>query len=460
MVDAMPLRRSMERVSDALAGEQRAGLLAALKGRLAVLLVLALWIGFTRFPPTVYYMLALITAFALTGIAQMAAVERFGPRHWSIYLSAAFDAAILTVAIVVFSGPVTADLSIPMGYRFNQYVFFFLLLVVAAFGYAPSLVLWTGAVIAVLWAAGSVWVHATHDTVGWSDIAPDATPEEFLAVFLSPNFFGVGSRFQEILLILSIAGLLALVVWRARRVVYRYAEAEGERRQIADLFGAYVPEAVARELIASDGGLEPRQSEATVMFTDIAGFTATSEHMPPAEVMRMVEEYFAAAGEVIGRHGGVIAQFQGDGILATFNVPMADPDHAAAAVRAALELQETLSRQRFAGVELTTRIGVNTGPIVSGTTGSRGRRAYTVYGDAVNAAARIEALNKEHGTRVLVAESTVAAAGDGLRFSAVGSAALRGRAEPVQLFAPVLALEQASGPAPAPAPEPAPAAPH
>jgi len=283
-----------------------------------------------------------------------------------------------------------------IAYRFNLFPYFFLFLAAAAFSYSPALVLWAGAIGGVGWALGALWVWAqTENPLNWTDIPENATPDEYYAVILSPDFVGTGSRIQEIIVLVVVAALLAVVVWRARRVVYRQAMAEREREVVSETFGKYVPEAIARALIDRQGSLELEFGTATVLFVDIARFTSIAERMAPAEVVAMLNAYFDAVTEVIGRHGGVINQFQGDAILATFNVPVANPDRAAAAVRTALDIRSTVGSRTFEGQALGCRIGINTGEMIAGSVGSTGRLNYTVHGDAVNVAARLEALNKD-----------------------------------------------------------------
>ena len=203
-----------------------------------------------------------------------------------------------------------------------------------------------------------------------------------------------------------------------------------ERRRIRDQFGRFVPEAVAAAILAEDGDLTPTTTEATVLFTDIEKFTTVAEGLRPEEVVGLLNEYFSAAVEILERHKGVITQFQGDAILATFNVPARDPQHAANAVSAAIELQRLMAGRTFAGLRLGIRIGVNTGLLVAGNVGAAGRLNYTVHGDAVNLAARLEQVNKEHGTRIIVADSTVRQA-PGFPYRELGSVTVRGKENPV-----------------------------
>ncbi|MBT3359226.1 MAG: adenylate/guanylate cyclase domain-containing protein [Rhodospirillales bacterium] len=147
--------------------------------------------------------------------------------------------------------------------------------------------------------------------------------------------------------------------------------------------------------------------------------------------MRTLNEYFAALSEVIDRHGGAINQFQGDAMLVTFNTVTTDADHAASAVKTALGIQRVTEQRLFRGdIRLRTRCGVNTGKIVSGAIGTTDRLLYTVHGDEVNIAARLEQLNKEYGSYVLVTEQTAQAAGSDFTFDVVGEVTVRGRAAP------------------------------
>ena len=186
-----------------------------------------------------------------------------------------------------------------------------------------------------------------------------------------------------------------------------------KRELMLETFGKFVPAALVDRIISDAGILEPDLQEATVFFSDIAGFTSLTEMMDPRAIMLLLNEYFSLVTESIERRGGVIHQFQGDAILATFNLPVQDSIHAENAVEAALEIQDKLANYRFSnGATLGTRIGINTGAVVGGTVGSAGRRGYTVHGDAVNLAARIEQENKRFGTQVLITEDTMKEIGD------------------------------------------------
>lgn len=188
--------------------------------------------------------------------------------------------------------------------------------------------------------------------------------------------------------------------------VNRMMDGLRERAFIRGTFGHYLPKAVAADIIAGNAPIEPTIETATILFADIEGFTALSEELSPAELVEVLNEYFSAVIEPVQRHNGVVNQFQGDGMLVTFNVPVRDQSHADHAVAAALEILDTVDKRRFGGVRLRTRIGVNTGLVFAGNVGSGDRFNYTVHGEAVNIASRLETLNKELGTRLLISSAT------------------------------------------------------
>ena len=219
----------------------------------------------------------------------------------------------------------------------------------------------------------------------------------------------------------------------ANRSFNRMVEGLRERQLIRQTLGRYVPEKVAHALLSAGGRIEPTEVRATVMFCDLVGFTSLTERLGPTGIVDVLNDWFSRMTEIIERRGGTVIQFQGDAILATFNVPVADPEHARQAVRAALEMRAETRRRSAAGHELGCRIGIGTGAVVAGAVGATGRLSYTVYGDAVNLAARLEALNREHGTTVLLCGETAGAAED-LPIEPAGTTTVRGQSVPTRLF--------------------------
>ena len=206
-----------------------------------------------------------------------------------------------------------------------------------------------------------------------------------------------------------------------------------EREMIRETLGRFVPEEVARSLLAGGGQIKPQQVDATILFCDIESFTQLTESLGPVKMVDVLNTFFSAMVAILKQHDGVVTQFQGDAILATFNVPITNPDHAANAIHAAEEMLSCVASTKFSGEALNVRIGINTGSIVAGAIGAEGRLSYTVHGDAVNLAARLESLNKEYGTRLLVSENTMKLTRE-LQFNQVGESAVRGQTQSILIY--------------------------
>jgi class 3 adenylate cyclase len=173
----------------------------------------------------------------------------------------------------------------------------------------------------------------------------------------------------------------------------------------------------------------------TILVTDIAHYTTISEGLAPEKVVKMLNAYFSVVVDIIQQHHGIVNKFVGDSIFAMFNVPLDDPEHAIHAIQAALEI-ENITRMRTFGEnqKLNTRIGINTGNVIAGNIGSADRMEYTVIGDDVNIAARLEQLNKKFDTQILVGENTFAITKDFFHFSQLGVVQLEGKERRVGIY--------------------------
>lgn len=200
-------------------------------------------------------------------------------------------------------------------------------------------------------------------------------------------------------------------------------------------FEKFVPAELVRQLIASgqEAELSGERRTLTVLFTDLEAFTSFTEKHSAEELIETLSEYLTQASEIIQSHGGTIDKFIGDAVMAFWNAPMADPEHATHAARAALELQASLStflEER----QMRLRIGIHSGECVVGNMGSPKRLNYTAVGDAVNVAARLESANKIYGTSILISEQTRAAIGDAFDIQHIDRAEIRGRQEPLDVY--------------------------
>ena len=211
-----------------------------------------------------------------------------------------------------------------------------------------------------------------------------------------------------------------------------------ERERIRETFGRYVDENVASAILQGGGNgvLAGETRDATILFTDVSGFTTIAETLPPDQLIGALNEYLETVLGPIRAHGGVVNTFIGDGIFASFNMPLACPGHASAAIRAAIDIQRAVAGRRFgeAKVAFVTRIGISTGAVIGGSVGAGQRLSFTLLGDTVNLASRLEKLNKDHGTSILVSETTRAGCGTEFVFKPLGSTAVRGRSASLAIF--------------------------
>jgi class 3 adenylate cyclase len=208
----------------------------------------------------------------------------------------------------------------------------------------------------------------------------------------------------------------------------------GEREQLREAFGAFVDPALTERVLAEGTDLRGEVVDVSVLFLDVRGFTRFAETAPAHEVVARLNELYEAVVPVILRNGGHANKFIGDGLLAVFGAPDRNPDHAADAVAAAREIAQ-LVQDGGAG-DLRVGVGVNSGRVMVGTVGGGGRRDFTVIGDVVNTAARVEAATRVTGDVVLVTEETVRAIGfRSDEFEERSAVPLKGKAVSVRLFA-------------------------
>jgi adenylate cyclase len=231
--------------------------------------------------------------------------------------------------------------------------------------------------------------------------------------------------------------LLAFATTLAYRVVFEQAEQRAIRSVMARYLSPSVSQCVLKEPDRLYLGGETRAM--TVLFCDLRGFTTLAHAMDPQALVVLLNEYMAAMTEIVFKRDGVLDKYIGDAIMAFWNAPISQPDHARRACETALDMIERLQqlqadwKQR--GIPaLEIGIGINTGPMVVGNMGSRDRLAYTVLGDAVNVASRLEGLSKEYGTRVVIGEATRAEAGEMFEYRFLDMVAVKGRSEPLAVY--------------------------
>jgi len=251
-------------------------------------------------------------------------------------------------------------------------------------------------------------------------------------------------------LVLPLASVLFVVVLVfVLDMSYGYLVESRSKRHLAQLFGTYVPPELVDEMLKDPDrySMQAQTRELTVMFCDMRGFTSLSERLSPTELQALLNRVFSRLTQVIRRRRGTIDKYMGDCIMAFWGAPVEEPGHAALAVQTAWEMVQEVAalnhEHAAAGLpQIAVGIGLNTGEVCVGDMGSDVRRSYTVVGDAVNLASRLEGLSKVYGVPVVASETTRAQAG-GWLWQELDRVRVKGRAEPVTIFTPRAAGEDA-----------------
>jgi adenylate cyclase len=290
--------------------------------------------------------------------------------------------------------------------------------------------------IAVLSVAASVSIVAVSGS--WKNAALFAV---FLPIPLALGAFGYKAGYWWPIVAPTLGVGLALV----GGVLWNYATEGRQKRFIKSAFKQYLGEAVIDQIIADPSKLRlgGERKELTMFFSDLEKFSSFSEKLEPPQLIELLNVYLTDMGRVLMEEGGYIDKYIGDAIVAFWNAPLAQPDHAARAIRAALRCRQVLMEKQAAystmaaGMPVRMRIGLNTGDVVIGNMGSQERFNYTMLGDAANLASRLEGANKTFGTYILAAESTWEAAGAAVWGRAIGAIRVVGRRQPVRVYEPM-----------------------
>jgi adenylate cyclase len=232
-----------------------------------------------------------------------------------------------------------------------------------------------------------------------------------------------------------------LVMVYSGNVLSHYFVEAREKRWIRQAFGRYVSPSVVEVITTHPERLElgGEELETTVLFADLEGFTQLSETMPPQTLIGLLNDYFTPMTQIIMSYRGTLDKYIGDALMALWGAPVPLPDHALRACWAALEMQQTMAElqadwQAQGLPPLVARLGLHTGPVVAGNVGSRERFNYTVLGDTVNLASRLEGVNKVYGTRIILSEETSQRVKDRLLVRELDLVQVKGRAQPVRIY--------------------------
>ena len=434
-------------VGEAMAREEAAGLVYVFWGRLAVLGLLAVWIASTLPMERAVWYLAAIALFAAMGTIPYVLRRK---RGGDTVIMAAFllmDAAALSYVLLV---PVPFEIegwTPQMNLRTSAFLYLGVFVVSMALSYKPALVVWTGLVAIVAWSLGYLWVATLPGAVPFSarDVLDRVlAPEMAIGTILHPNAVALNRLSNQVVFLGLVTLILVLAVWRSRRLVRRQVAAEAQRAELSRYFSP----TIVRELSAGRWKPdEPGVRPVAVLFADMVGFTAISERLPPDALIALLRGFHGRLARVAFDHDGTVDKYIGDAIMVHFGTPLPRPDDAVRALSCAAGMADVIDQwtgERIAAGEppIAVAIGAHYGQVVVGNIGDQRKLEYTVLGDTVNVAGRLEKLTREVGATLVVSDDLVTAARNGGADPATvlanlrdgGTHQIRGRQEPVTVW--------------------------
>lgn len=422
-------------LAEAVTRAERGGIAFSFQVRVAVLLLVALWLALTVPLPRVLYWHGMILLFLLSGLVPYSLRHRQGWRWWLAGFTL-IDAALLTTILILPNPFYDTGWPIQTQLRFHNQLYLFVFLAGALLSYSPGMVLWTGLCIAATWSAGTWLVAIRPDSR--AGLPPNLeSVEATLQSFFDPRFVDLNRWANEVVLLLIVALVGAVAVWRARRLLHRQIDSERARGHLSRYFSPDVADRLAREGGRLDAA---EQREVAVLFVDIVGFTGLSEGLPAGQVVTLLRSFRTRMARCVFAHGGTLDKYVGDEVMATFGNLGAGPRDAASAVACGLAMLDEVGRwnakRRARGAPaIAVGIGVHYGPCVVGNVGSASQLEFTCVGDTVNCAQRLERLTRELDVPIVVSDDAIAAArrelaGEEAALAAFGEGgrhALRGR---------------------------------
>jgi adenylate cyclase len=399
----------------ALAAEERAGIRLATFARLGALAIIGFWVATRAGGPAGYYYLSIIALFALIGLGQLLLSRRPGRgARVAAYGLTLLDMVVLTIALVVPNPMAPEGWPAAMQLRLGNFDFFYVFIGLAVLGFSPALALWAGIAAAAAWSAGVLWVLTQPGsfTALGRNLLATGTLGDLKAVLLDAHYVSLEIWIQQVIVALVAAGILAVAVWRSRRLALRQAVLARERANLARYFSPGRAEQLARSA-------EPigavRQQSVAVLFADIVGFTRLCEGLPPAAVIALLRDFHRRMAEAVFAHDGTLEKYIGDALMATFGTPRPSTTDARDAIACSQAMLATIAAwnaERAACDVAPIRIGIGLhhGEVVLGDIGDARCMEFAVLGDTVNVAKYLETLCRELQADIVASEDLVARA--------------------------------------------------
>ncbi|MBM3508697.1 MAG: adenylate/guanylate cyclase domain-containing protein [Alphaproteobacteria bacterium] len=426
----------------ALVEDKRIGMAIAVWARTAALVVIALMLPFVNPRWEVLFYEALVGAFVALGWWQLR-VARVGQSRAELLLIIA-DLLLLALTLLVPNPFVGEPWPTAMQYRWNGFIYFFVLLAAATLAYSWRTVATIGLWTALAWLIAAGLLAAFGTTLpGISEAVAAALPAfERIRLFLDPNAIMFEFRVQEAVVFFLVATILALKSRRANQLLFDQAELAAERANLSRYFPPTLVDELAQK--AKPFG-DVRSQEIAVLFADIVGFTRFAESHPPAEVVGVLRRYHALLEHAVFANHGTLDKFLGDGVMTTFGTPTPTANDAANAVQCGLDILRAVDawnaeRQAAGQPPIRVSIGLHYGPAILGDIGSERRLEFATLGDTVNVASRLEGKTRALDCRLLASEALIGRLGEGrARLTATMKPSpglrLRGRALPLDAWA-------------------------
>ncbi|WP_121061433.1 adenylate/guanylate cyclase domain-containing protein [Chachezhania antarctica] len=430
------------RTEQALERHKKEGMELAVRARFVALGVIAIMLPFLNFSMEMLYYEVLLGLLALNGWAQRR-IGRVGKNRAELALIF-LDLVLMTIAFVVPSPFAEEVWPTPMLFRFDNFTYFFVILAGATLAYSWRTIFAIG-----VWTAG-LWALAMFGVWKWGYFIPElsaASAEAFadypaMARILDPNGLNLDLRLQQTVIFILVAFTLGLAMRRYNKLVLGNAVLERERANLSRYFSPNVVD----ELSQNDEPLKQiRTHNVAVLFIDIVGFSSFAADRHPEQVIGTLRDFHSRMEAQVFAHGGTLDKYLGDGLMATFGTPMAGPQDASAALgcaRAMIAAVEAWNAERRAEgePELRVSVGVDYGPVVLGDIGAN-RLEFSVIGNTVNVANRLEKLTRPLDVRIAVSDAVRgqalkedggAEAADGLTDR--GAQEIRGLERPVKVW--------------------------
>jgi len=388
------------------------GLAFAFRARCIAITVVVIWLIFlVPWPRDLYYG-AFAGVFFLLGYIPY----RLRRHRYAEAIKLGFvlmDVALITTAILL-PPPVVLGTDWPVQTRLRGQDFLYLLLLLgeAALTYSPRRVIWTGLAILSIWSVGVTLIYSRDDTLRFVDMAVsgETSSDEALRLFLSPNFVGLTQWHTQLVGTFLFTVLITMAVWRSRVALFSLVQAEVVRRDLARYVSPDVAEALAARVETGFG--EPTNRIVAVMFADIVGFTKLTDATPPEHAFSLLRGFQERSCAIVFRHGGTLDKYLGDGFMATFGATDDHPDPSSLALACAFDLKKEMEwwnveREQLEAPPVRVSIGVHSGKVLVGNLGSDQRIEFTVVGDVVNVASRLEETTRELGCTIVASEDCV-----------------------------------------------------